>query len=193
MVADGQRVRAGAHAEAARAWPSATQVQALNRLSRPYGSLVTDELGVKLRVHFIWQGAGPITVAADGKVVFPTLPTEPGLYRMTLVPGGSGRARVYVGETDQLRRRFAHYRNPGPTQHTNIRINAALREHVAGGGGATLEVALSGTIETESGMVPLDLSKSTHRRLAENAAQVWAELTGDVETLNLTRGISRST
>jgi hypothetical protein len=152
---------------------------------------VADELGVNLRVYFAWKDAGPITVAAHGKVVFPTLPTEPGLYRMTLVPNGGERARVYVGETDQLRRRFAHYRNPGSTQHTNIRINAALREHLADGETAHLEVALTGTVTVDGRTMPLDLGKSTHRRLAENAAQVWAELTGDVETLNLSRGTPR--
>ena len=26
---------------------------------------------------------------------------------------------LYVGETDNLQRRLAHYRNPGPTQATN--------------------------------------------------------------------------
>ena len=31
---------------------------------------------------------------------------------------------VYVGEASILSRRFQNYRTPGPTQHTNIRMNA---------------------------------------------------------------------
>ena len=34
--------------------------------------------------------------------------------------------RVYVGETDQLKRRFEGYRTPGVSQTTNIRLNAVL-------------------------------------------------------------------
>jgi len=50
-----------------------------------------------------------------GKLSFPLAPEVPGIYRFDL------GELVYVGETDRLRRRFQHYRTPGPT---HIRIFA---------------------------------------------------------------------
>ncbi len=51
-----------------------------------------------------------------------------GLFRAGLLtPIRIPNETVYVGESDNLRRRISHYRNPGPTQRTNIRINDRIR------------------------------------------------------------------
>ncbi|KAA1426895.1 hypothetical protein [Nocardioides antri] len=95
---------------------------------------VAEEVAVSVR--FSWQHLGPVTLDGDGKVTFPRpLPQAPGLYRMHFT--GSGQLdRFYIGEADNLRRRLAsNYRNPSPRQRTSLRVNEALRTHLAGGGG----------------------------------------------------------
>lgn len=101
---------------------------------------------------------------------------------------GQGRPRVYIGETDLLQRRMAHYRSPGPTQTTNIRMNAALRKHLSSGGVASMAFiadALLRTVGDEQPLVPLDLSRKAARRLVENAALVSAYLAADADIENL--------
>jgi len=75
-------------------------------------------------VDCAWQPVGPMQLEA-GRLVFPRLVEGPGLYRLTF--DWPDRARgVYIGEADDLRRRAQHYRTPGATQQTNIRMNQAL-------------------------------------------------------------------
>lgn len=91
--------------------------------------------------------AGAVTLNSAGKLVFGgRLEPAPGLYRMTLVSTTTSPARVYIGETDNLRRCLAeNYRSPGPRQQTNLRINALLREHLVEGGTVTLALATAAT------------------------------------------------
>jgi len=108
---------------------------------------------------------------------------------MTL-SGAPGQTRpiLYIGETDLLQRRMAHYRSPGPTQSTNIRMNALLREHLSEGGTADLAYVSEVSARTgsdESGPVPLDLASKAARRLVENAALVSAFLVGDTKIENI--------
>lgn len=68
------------------------------------------------------------------------------------VPGVYAFARdnvaQYVGlAAASLAKRLYFYRKPGPTQSTNIRMNAALREVLAGGGSIDIFVATPPTLE----------------------------------------------
>ncbi len=144
---------------------------------------VAEEVAVSVR--FSWQHLGPVTLDADGKVAFPRpLPQAPGLYRMHFISDQSGQpgppVRFYFGETDNLRRRLgSNYRNPGPSQQTSLRVNEALRTHLAVGGQVTLAVALSVELsERDSGPEPLDLTRKAGRLLAESAALVLAQRAG---------------
>lgn len=65
---------------------------------------------MKMSVEFEWTNAATIEFGPDGKLTFPNLPLDPGLYRLWL--GGAGQSSVYIGETDNLRRRASHYRIP---------------------------------------------------------------------------------
>jgi hypothetical protein len=160
---------------------------------RPQGAVdwanraAVGELGVTVKAT--WREGGPITLDAQGGITFPELPWAPGAYRMTLTGApGQGRPRVYIGETDLLQRRMAHYRNPGPTQSTNIRMNAALRKHLASGGVASIAFiadALARTAGEEAPLVALDISRKAARRLIENAALVSAYLAGDADIENI--------
>lgn len=121
--------------------------------------------------------------------MFPELPRVPGAYRMTLTGApGQARPRVYIGETDLLRRRMGHYRNPRPTQSTNIRLNAALRKHLSAGGSAMMECIAEALVRTagdQRPLIPLDLSRKAAGRLVENAALVSGYIAGDADTENV--------
>lgn len=141
-----------------------------------------------VRVSVEWRDAGVVALDADGEALFPALPHEPGLYEMMFAGvRDQTRSRVYVGETDDLRRRAAHYRNPGPTQETNRRLNAAIKAQLASGGVVRLAIATEAkvTIEAAGTTQPLDLARKASRVLAENAAIVFAQLRGMVEMENL--------
>lgn len=138
-------------------------------------------------VEFDWRDAGLIALDAKGAILFPRLPPAPGIYRMTLTGApGQKRPRVYVGESDDLRRRATHYRNPGPTQDTNIRLNGALKAQLAAGGSVRLAIVTSSQVRNGAARnSPLDLSRKASRLLVENAALVAAQLAGNVEIENL--------
>lgn len=133
-----------------------------------------------VRVDFAWQPVGPL-VLEGRRPVFPQLPETPGLYRFTFEWRGRARG-VYIGETDGLRRRAQHYRTPGPTQPTNVRINgeivAALEARVT----VSVSVITRAAISVD-GRPPrdLDLSRKTSRQIVENAAmaEVIAEHEAD--------------
>lgn len=141
---------------------------------------------VDVRVSFQWYDAGVVAHDAGGKPAFSTLERTPGLYRMTLTHGSLTRPQVYIGETDNLRRRLAgNYRNPGPTQQTSLRVNALLRDHLLAGGTVHLAVATSATARIGGIEQPLDLSRKASRLLAENAALCLAYDLDDADILNL--------
>lgn len=132
-----------------------------------------------------WLDGGNILLDAAGKLTFHLLPNSPGLYRMTLTGGTAGtRPRVYIGETDNLRRRPAgNYRSPGPSQQTNLRVNALLREHLAAGG--TVAIAIAATTRLNDVPQPLDLTRKASRLLAENAALILTQTTATADVINL--------
>ncbi|MEO1060558.1 MAG: hypothetical protein AAFZ07_04000 [Actinomycetota bacterium] len=96
----------------------------------------------------------------------------PGAYRFKLTE------RVYIGETDRLRRRFQHYRTPGPSQSTNLRLNALIRERLAAGESVQVHTLTAAQVDTGSGPRQLDLTTKAARLLVENAALVFEEAAG---------------
>ena len=97
---------------------------------------------------------------------------------------GNDDVRHYIGETDELRRRFQHYRTPGPSQKTNIRMNEEFHRHFAAGGTIEVDIATDG-ISVSSAGAPLcvDLADKAIRRLLEHAALV-SEAGSGVKPLN---------
>jgi hypothetical protein len=142
---------------------------------------------VDVRVVFQWSSAGMVELDAGGKPVFAPLEDEPGLYRLTLVGGVAGTPpQVYIGETDNLRRRLSsNYRSPGPSQQTSLRVNALLRSHLAAGGQVDLAIATVAVVHLHGGEQVLDLRRKAGRLLAENAALVLAQVTADAHIVNL--------
>ena len=137
---------------------------------------------VQVSVDVKWRHLGTLARDAHGDLTFPAAPTTPGLYRFRLKDGDS--SRHYIGETMELRRRFQHYRKPGPSQATNLRVNALLKEHLGSGGSAEVEIIVDGVVLMIGGEnIDANLSDKATRRLIENAALV-AEGGTDVSTLN---------
>ncbi len=125
---------------------------------------------VEVGVRFVWLNAGVVTLDVSGKLRFYRLPSRPGIYRFTLTDGDSGSLSIYIGESDNLARRMGNYRNPGPTQPTNERLQARILETLAGDGKVSVSVALEATVDGTT----LDLSARPARLLAENAALIRA-------------------
>lgn len=167
-----------------------TRTRATRRGQVPIDSASRAAVGeLDVTVMATWREGGPIALDAQQGIAFPEMPWVPGAYRMTLSGApGQGRPRVYIGETDLLQRRMAHYRNPGPTQSTNIRMNAALRKHLASGGLASIAFIADALVRTAvdaGALVPLDLARKAARRLVENAALVSAHAAGDADIENI--------
>ncbi len=96
----------------------------------------------------------------------------------------SDSSRHYIGETTELRRRFQHYRKPGPSQATNIRINTLLKAHLESGGSGEVDIIVDDiTLTINCETVDADLSDKATRRLLENVALV-AEDSTDIDKLN---------
>ncbi|MFC6870971.1 DUF7662 domain-containing protein [Haloechinothrix salitolerans] len=141
---------------------------------------------VDVRVRLTWHRAGPVT-NDQGKLVFPPLTRSPGIYRLTF-SRLTGQPRVYIGESDDLRRRTGNYRNPGPTQQTSQRIHQELISHLAAGGTVTMSVATSAVIEAGGETTQLPLTRKTARVLAEHAALGLAYLGSEAAIVNRDRG-----
>ena len=76
---------------------------------------------------------------------------------------------VYIGESEGLSRRFGQYRNPEPSQRTNVRIHDRMRELSQAGGIVAVAVAVvtAAVLRVGESQEPLDLHRTTSRRLVE--------------------------
>jgi hypothetical protein len=126
---------------------------------------------MKVATQFEWISIGVVAVE-EGMLRFPVAPEEPGIYQFDF-----GQS-VYIGETDRLRRRFQHYRTPGPSQHTNIRLRARILAHIDGGGTVMVSIATHATVIVDSTESNLDFSRKASRLMVESAALTSAHLLG---------------
>ena len=137
---------------------------------------------MRVCVSFDWREVGAITISTAG-LVFPHLPEDAGVYRFRFT--GAGQDGVYIGEASQLRRRGYHYTRPGPSQATNIRMNAEIRAHLAAGGRVEVSIVTEATIEIDgASSAALDLDAASSRRLVENAVLRGLKATGLERILN---------
>jgi hypothetical protein len=132
-------------------------------------------------LEMVWRPLGPVTIEPFGKLRFPPAPPIAALYRFKV--GGEGGA-VYVGETENLARRFGHYRNPQPRQETNYRINGFLTAILRREGQVNVAaVTDEAWIQTVAGRAKANLAVKSIRRMFENLAMA-TEGADDVESLN---------
>lgn len=135
-----------------------------------------------VRLGLTWRLRGKIALDKAGKLILPAVPPSAGLYRFRL-RSENGRSSVYIGESGNLSRRFANYRNPGPTQQTSLRINATLTRHIESGGEISVSVADGLSVAVRGVPNEIDLSVKSVRQLYESLA-ITLESADDVESLN---------
>lgn len=132
---------------------------------------------VELSIRFSWREIGRVELDAQGKLKFPRAPSRPGLCRFDLT--GTGQNQTYIGESDTLDKRFQHYRTPGPSQSTNIRLNALMRDVINSGGLVGVAIMTEGAIVAmNSGEKPPHLDIKSDRVLLENSAIYAARESG---------------
>jgi hypothetical protein len=95
-------------------------------------------MDAELTIRFEWVKVGPVWIDLLCKLKFPIVPSNPGLYRFEIEDQRG--AKEYIGETDLLDRRFQHYRTPGPTQSTNIRLNLLMLETLKANGSVSVSI-----------------------------------------------------
>ena len=116
-----------------------------------------------------WRPLGRVERDESGRLVLPAAPSLPGIYCFRVRQ--SQAERRYIGESDNLARRFANYRTPGSSQPTNIRINTLLLEALGTGAEVSASIVVDGAwINWGKEPLKLDLSSKAGRRLLENAA-----------------------
>jgi predicted GIY-YIG superfamily endonuclease len=124
-------------------------------------------------VRWTWRRIGTLTVDQSGKLLFPPgTPAEPGIYRLLL--SRASRYDAYIGETQNLRRRFSQYRNPGKSQATNQHVNKLLLAELSQGNDVILEIAANHEAALSYGarvIEVLDLTLKANRVLLERAAE----------------------
>lgn len=128
---------------------------------------------VRVIVSFEFSEIGKVS-QQDGKLRFPVVPEKPGIYQFAI------REKIYVGETDRLRRRFQHYRTPGPSQLTNIRINHSILAALNEGYEVAVSTIEQATIDVDGIDLFLDLSRRSGRLLLESAVLSSAHLSGQL-------------
>ena len=141
---------------------------------------------IDCHLYMAWVPIGRVMLSND-RLQFPHAERTSAVYRFR-VRSSSGSEAVYFGETDDLERRFTHYRNPGPSQRTNIRLNNLFREALSSGTEIGVAMVAPGAwIDFGGGTrSAADFSSKPMRLLFENAA--IAESHGaevESESLNL--------
>jgi hypothetical protein len=123
---------------------------------------------MKVGVQFQWSEAGEIRLDCVGKPEFPKLSATPGVYAFRFA--SQDGTTVYIGEAENLQRRAAHYRNPGPSQQTNIRLNQRMRSHLTTNGRIFMQLVAETRLEINGSVEECDLRNIFARRFLENAA-----------------------
>jgi len=133
------------------------------------------------RLGMTWVPIGRV-ILSDRRVEFPAAQSVPALYRFRFRNPAS--EALYIGETENLARRFTLYRNPGPSQQTNLRLNGKFRDALSSGAEIAVAVVItSAWIEMGGSRTLADFSARAMCRLFENAAIIEG-LGVSVESLN---------
>jgi len=135
---------------------------------------------LEVTIHLEWSLIGRVVIES-GRLCFPEAPKTPAIYRFR-VRSSLGESS-YFGETDNLARRFGNYRNPGPRQETNLRINKVFKDALSGGAEISVAAVVANAWIIQDGLrIDANLSSKSVRRLFENAA---VQANGaEIESLN---------
>lgn len=131
---------------------------------------------MRLEVKFGWCRLGSLALDTNDLIAFPRTPFGPAVYRFRI--SSKDEQSIYFGETEEVSRRFQHYRTPGPTQRTNQWLNDYIKECLRQRGSAEVEVLRKGELALGDGTVEADFSCKFTRRLLVNAAVVLEKDSG---------------
>jgi hypothetical protein len=144
---------------------------------------------VEAQLRFTWTPIGRVTLDAGGKLCFPKAQAVPAIYRFRIRQGSMEKR--YVGQTENLARRFGNYRNIGPTQATNIRLNAEFIQALAAGAEISVAAVTKGaSVDRGDGPVEADMQSLSVRCLLEDAAIVMSGAV-EIESLNRSEATSK--
>jgi hypothetical protein len=164
MHADLERVCRGSYRRLERGGPT---LHPARQASEP--NLVPTGEALMIALEARWLFAGDITLVGE-QLTCPTLPTSPGVYRLTISPPDAQPDERFVGETDNLRRRVNQYRRPGVSQLANTKLNKQMIRRLGRGGRVEVHIITEATAGAAGGDQPLDLGRKEIRRLIENLA-----------------------
>lgn len=137
---------------------------------------------IETRIVMEWQAIGRIVMDAHGRLDFPKVSKIPAIYRFRIKY--VTHEERYIGETNNLRRRFHNYRNPGSTQQTSLRINAIIINALAKGAEISVSaVTTQVSVDFGKELATVNLKSKAMRCLCENAAILESGATS-VDMLN---------
>jgi hypothetical protein len=123
-----------------------------------------------LTLNMKWQRLGSVAIGPSARtpsgLIFPQVADVPGVYLFEFrVPG---KVHRYVGQSQNLRKRFRSYRSPGAGQTTSKRVHAWFRFTLSHNGVADVYVlAGMASICPQQDCVAADLSDARQRLLLE--------------------------
>jgi hypothetical protein len=127
----------------------------------------------------------PFEFCASGANSNSQLPQVPAVYHWAVYEKKILR-KVYIGEAENLRKRIGQYFNPGPTQSTNLRLNAILQKDNDAGLCVRLEVLqVVPTYLNDIYICDGRFSDQYVRKMMENLTLADSDVT-QYEILNLT-------
>ena len=112
-----------------------------------------------------WREVGEVRLGTDGTLLMPDPGRGPGIYRFRLTGGGA--RGLYIGESEDMGRRFGQYRNPEASQRTNVRMNERMRVLIEAGGIVQVAVVAEAVLRVGESHEPLDVGRRTSRLLVE--------------------------
>jgi hypothetical protein len=112
-----------------------------------------------------WSDVDQVRLGADGKLRMPDTGRVPGVYRFRLTGGEA--PSIYIGESEDLSRRFGQYRHPEPSQRTNVRIHKRILEHLKAGGIVAVAVVTEAVLRVGESQEPMEFGRRTSRLLVE--------------------------
>lgn len=128
-----------------------------------------------------WKPIGKVMLDNSLKLIFPHVTTSPSLYRIKIKH--KNKIAYYIGETDNLKRRFGNYRHPGPSQQTSLRINKYLIDSLKDGAEIGISIVQEVWIKDDGKSLRADLADKAVRRMFENMA-IFCGSSQDIESLN---------
>ena len=132
---------------------------------------------MRIAVSFDWAAVGDIHRSPARRLIIPEVAAGPGIYRFR-ISGGTG-AEVYIGESENLRRRMSANYASTHTGQTNVRVREWLHGNLDADRSVELAIVCNAVLAIDGEPIAADLRQADTRLLIENAALILARRAGD--------------